>query len=298
MKQRTSAIASLTDEEAEVCAILLDLRNRISESETRHGFGLQWGAKRRRSGAGLNPPPTRRLCTSTAPHGKSQGETKTRPRPEFKTESTSPTTPLSFSPSETDDKTEQYSRNRTREEWLEIMEDLVQERELIRRNIETMTSYCKTLRAANLELKALKKELSSRPAIPHSGIRRSLNFVKEISIERQGRPQVPYVGHQQPCILAQTAKMDFCSSFPFGLGKVEHTPPRGFPDLNLNLEEALLNDPLPPSDHFRALADQRARAADARRRRLIKIREKNGLTAVKASRRSSPFCCASSTAHG
>lgn len=58
--------------------------------------------------------------------------------------------------------------------------------------------------------------------------------------------------------------------------------PLGIPDLNVAAEEAFGVDAPQPLDHFRALTESRAKAAEARRRRMIRIKEmKNSSATIK-----------------
>ncbi|PIM97915.1 hypothetical protein CDL12_29609 [Handroanthus impetiginosus] len=94
--------------------------------------------------------------------------------------------------------------------------------------------------------------------------------------------RIDMVHHQQPSIADPTAQ-----NFPYpygpiaaqffpsinGLGSVNQVGPLGF-DLNIPAEEAFGEEPSQPLDLNMALADQRARCAEARRKRrgILKIK--------------------------
>ncbi|XP_052202755.1 uncharacterized protein LOC127808309 isoform X2 [Diospyros lotus] len=295
MKQSTSTFSpasstSFVDEELEVCHILLSLPNLIRQFD-RSPF--TWGATRRRSAVDSKssaswPPPLPRPC-----HGETETETETEARPQAKVEAMSPATPLSFSPSESDEKSKpplkKISKKRTREEWLEIIDGLTQRRELLRGELNTVTSYHKRLMAENLELKAKKQELSHLETIRgFSSVGMELRSQPELQsglvVSRDHQPQIHMILHQRRFPLDRTASGSQaseifrypCSQIPgflacsSGLGMVNRVGPQGIPDLNVAAEETCMMDASQPLDHGRAFADKRARAAQARRRRMIK----------------------------
>lgn len=113
----------LTLDEAEVLEILVRLPRLIFESEAPKPFPFTWGTKRRRSAIDVAPSPSRlrfrlRLPPFTTPSplhpatdgasgggGGGGGPTSdTDSLPPVKAEASSPATPLSFSPSESDEK--------------------------------------------------------------------------------------------------------------------------------------------------------------------------------------------------
>ncbi|XP_057470068.1 uncharacterized protein LOC130759030 isoform X2 [Actinidia eriantha] len=238
MKQSTSStncsLSTLfTDDEIEVSEILPNLPNLIFESEPRYRFSVKWGDKRRRSGIGLSPSPS-----------------LLQRRPKVKAQASSPATPLSFSPSESDEKSKhshkKVPKKRTREEWLEIIDGLIQSRELLRG-----IRFCiKTT---------------------HSEIKSSHYIIPSTLAQNQDHPQTQSMIHQQPLFFGQTVYGSHTSEnlqYPYGhLGKVNHMGPLLIPDLNIAAEETFGVDNPQPLDQ------SRVKAAEARRRRIVKMRE-------------------------
>ncbi|KAA8528752.1 hypothetical protein F0562_036107 [Nyssa sinensis] len=283
------------EDDIEVADILLNLPYLISESESRRRFQITWGSKGRRSALYGNQSPLLRLPLrpSSSPFLQRtcqvEIETDTERIPKVKVESTSPATPLSFSPSESDDKPKhshnKSSKKRTREELLKTIDELTRRRELLSGEVGTVRSYCDKLKAFNLVLKAKKQELSSyhkKERKSHSEIIKSSN----LGIENQEDCQFPFMLHHQPFIVDQTVDgSQVCGKFqyPYGqmsillsssLGEVSHMAPLVIPDLNAPAEETFAMYSSRPFDQDRALAEKKAKAAAARMRRRIKIKEK------------------------
>ncbi|PSR99586.1 Peptide chain release factor 1 like [Actinidia chinensis var. chinensis] len=246
-----------TDDEIEVSEILPNLPNLIFESEPRYRFSVKWGDKRRRSGIGLSPSPS-----------------LLQRRPKVKAEASSPATPLSFSPSESDEKSKhshkKVTKKRTREEWLEIIDGLIQSRELLRGEIETVKSYFKKLKAINLDLKAKQQEIRFCIKTTHSEIKSSHCIIPS-TLAQKDHPQTQSMVHQQPLFFGQTVYGSHTSEnlqYPYGhLGKVNHMGALLIPDLNIAAEETFGVDNPQPLDQ------SRVKAAEARRRRFVKMRE-------------------------
>ncbi|PQQ21564.1 uncharacterized protein Pyn_14921 [Prunus yedoensis var. nudiflora] len=81
----------------------------------------------------------------------------------IKAESSSPDTPLSFEPSESDNKPQQLRRRvlgkRKREEWSKIIDDLTEEKESLQLELQKVERHYVDLNDFNLELKARKEKL-------------------------------------------------------------------------------------------------------------------------------------------
>ncbi|KAL7261765.1 hypothetical protein ACSBR1_000221 [Camellia fascicularis] len=304
MKQSTSSSlwSLFGEDEKEVAEILLNLPNLIFKSESRLRFASGWGVKRRRSAIDSNPPPLPRLRPSS-PHLHRETDTERRPK-KIKTEASSPSTPLSFSPSESDDKSnhsrKKLSKKRKKEEWLEITERLIQRRELLRGEIETVKSYYNKLKTLNLELKAKKQKLrfnkSSKIGMESQRIIQStLVENAQIHCVVHHHHHHHHQQHQQQSYGSHTSE-NF--QYPFGhvsplmssgsrLGNVNHMGPLGIPDLNVvaSVEETFGTDSSQPLDHNRAVTDDRAKAAEARKRRMVRIKEmKSSVAAIKPPR--------------
>lgn len=104
-RMKQSKISCFTEEEIGVAGILLDLGNSVVGSESRHY--LLWGSKRRRSTRDAPAPAP--VSESPSINGT---EIEIEPRVIVEVPSTSPTTPLSFSPSESDEKSKHSSKKK------------------------------------------------------------------------------------------------------------------------------------------------------------------------------------------
>ncbi|KAG5543016.1 hypothetical protein RHGRI_015938 [Rhododendron griersonianum] len=295
MEQSTSSsfLSTLfTGYEIEIADVLLHLPNLIYEPKSPYRFSVNWMSKRRRSAINSSP--------YQSPSVQVKRETD-EGRPRIKAEASSPATPLSFSPSESDGKSKdsikKVSNKREREEWIGIIDGLVQQRELLRGEIETVKSYFNKLQAVNWELKAKKKELQFYLGNPH--LEKSLNLGMKLNqpimqspmIQNQDHPQIHSMIHRQPFILDWTAyksSSDTSRNLQYRHGqmpqlKVKSVGPLGIPDLNVAAAEETFGVDAPqPLDRFRALTESRAKAAEARRRRMIRIKEmKNSLATIK-----------------
>lgn len=117
MKQSTSGGTYVlhtlfTEKELEVGDILLDLEDLFLESEIRTKFSFKWGARKRRSAINSTPSPPR-LRSSPCLQKPKQEEREIDSRiPKLKTEVTSPSTPLAFSPSESEEKSKKTSKKK------------------------------------------------------------------------------------------------------------------------------------------------------------------------------------------
>ncbi|XP_061373301.1 uncharacterized protein LOC133315652 [Gastrolobium bilobum] len=182
MKQNTYS-SMLTPREIEVLEILAELPTLILKSESSRGFPFTWGRKRRRSAIRVAPSPS-------SP-------------PPLKAEASSPATPLSFSPSESEDKHTLFRRNvslkRKREHYLKITEELTKDNNLLHGEIKNVKRYLEKLKDYNLKLKAREKELRLGPNQNQNQNQNQNGLLHE-------KPQVQFCGTAQhlPLIMNQT----------------------------------------------------------------------------------------------
>ncbi|XP_031125325.1 uncharacterized protein LOC116027731 [Ipomoea triloba] len=268
------------DEEIEVANILLDLRKLIRQSDFRvklRGLSLSWGCKRRRSkinrSAAVSPPPTTAAVKSRSPSPPPPPK-DSRSEPEipaglrFKTEVLSPATPLSFSPSESDEKpvisSRKHSKKRTREEWMKNVDELTQCKEVLIGQLENVRAYYNNQLAYNLKLKAMRQEIlstSQKVEEPSGPDTRA----------GQGYPQ-----YESPIIidqLGQRYQYQGLVSAQNGMGYL--LGPIGIPDLNVSVEETLVMGSSQPFDVQRMEGgDKKTRYAEARRYRMVRNKSK------------------------
>ncbi|BAT77685.1 hypothetical protein LR48_Vigan09g032100 [Vigna angularis] len=249
MKQRTgSSVSSYSTKENEVAEILVKLRSLILELECGHGILPQsWGRKKKRSAISVNP--------------KAE-------------EASSPATPLSFSPSESDENpTSLFRRNvslkRKREHCLKIIQDLSKDNDLLSGEIKNVNCYFDKLKDYNLKLKAKKQELTHGP---RQGV--------VVHKQPQQQPQFPGVAHHPPLISNQSACGVATTSSGVPSSSSNDVGPIGIPDLNLPLEESMTMEFCEPLDMSVNVANRnlsRAMAAQARQNRLHIYRFKNSI---------------------
>ncbi|XP_011074686.1 uncharacterized protein LOC105159346 [Sesamum indicum] len=306
--KESSLLASATEDEIIVSQILLDLRNLISLSESLSNFN--WGCRRRRScldaapslppTPSLLPPPVQRTDNGIEAHIKAEEVSlEEKPDATAATRTTaSPDTPLSFSPSESDEKSKhsskKTSKKRSKQEYIDMIEGLTQRKDLLRGEIENVKKYYNKLKAYNSELKAIKKEVLNT-SCPRKEEEKQMETGGGMNpgVELTQHYRVDMVPHQQPYIqdpmgqnfhqypLFGPIATQFYSSNS-GFGSVNHVGPLGI-DLNIPAEEALGVDPSQPLDAGRVIADKRARFAEARRKRrgIIKIKNMRSACGIK-----------------
>ncbi|KAL0323193.1 UNVERIFIED_CONTAM: hypothetical protein Sangu_1938600 [Sesamum angustifolium] len=301
--KESSLLASATEDEIIVSQILLDLRNLTSLSESLSNFN--WGCRRRRScldAAPSLPPPTPSwlpppLQRTDEAHIKAE-EVSLEEKPDAARTTASPDTPLSFSPSESDEKSKhsskKTSKKRSKQEYIDMIEGLTQRKDLLRGEIENVKKYYNKLKAYNSELKAIKQEvLNASCPRKEEEERMETGGGINLGVELSQHYRVDMVRHQQPFIQDPMAQnfhqyplfgpisTQFYSSNS-GLGTVNHVGPLGI-DLNIPAEEALGMDPSQPLDTGRVIADKRARFAEARRKRrgIIKIKNMRSACGIK-----------------
>ncbi|KAK6939343.1 hypothetical protein RJ641_028874 [Dillenia turbinata] len=294
------------DDELSVAGILENLPRLIVGSDSAHRFPFAWGSKRRRSTLDSNPAlpslvkyanHTREQVIDREEEEEEEGE-RGRERPINKVEASSPSTPLSFSPSESDDKLsnswKKIFKKRKKEEWLKMIDDLTKRRELLKGEVENVRKFYDILKAENLLLKARREELNlcAKKETPYLETNKSLNLatqfnpqplVKPLSLtsavpeiptpqkqkrqrqrRRQQQPQVSLFFHQQPLIINRTAftpSSEMSNGFQYPFGRIPQQ--RSLPDLNVSAEENLGIEVAQSFDANRA-----AITAQARKRRL------------------------------
>lgn len=170
------------DDEIEVAEILSSFPRLIAMSKYSSWLSYTWGGKRRRSAeANLGPrpavqsPPTSAspspppilsgsvgpAITTTTPIAASEPE---RPIIVKVEPATSPATPLSFFPSESDERSKRSNRKvytkKRREDLLKIKSQLAKSNELLTGEIQMVTRHHDQLKASNSWWKARKQELT------------------------------------------------------------------------------------------------------------------------------------------
>ncbi|PON70723.1 hypothetical protein PanWU01x14_077490 [Parasponia andersonii] len=292
-----------SENEIEVAGILLQLPELILGHHLNLGRLPFWRSKRRRSALNDNDD------TQNDNHQSSPApplpKAEEQPLTVTKVEASSPATPLSFSPSESDEKPKPLKRKvhlkRKREEWLEIINELTERRELLKREKETVSRYFDKLKAFNSELKARKDELitGNKRQTPNLENGQNLNLVTELD---QLQPKVSssslptdssQVLHQPPLVTNQTVQVPKTSQNIHHSGTQmvsssgfanNNASPIGLPDLNLSVsaEESYVAEAYQPLDLAMANKNlSRIMATEARRRRLQIYRVKNSIAANK-----------------
>uniref|UniRef100_F6GZU3 Uncharacterized protein n=1 Tax=Vitis vinifera TaxID=29760 RepID=F6GZU3_VITVI len=132
-----SLVSLFDDDELEVSKILFDIPRIIFQSENRNRLLVAWGVRKRRSA--IDPdlyPPS--VPSSSSPHlpRTCVGPTCDDDDPPAKVEPSSPATPLSFSPSESDGKSKRskksVSSKKKKENLFKMVEDLTHQKESLK----------------------------------------------------------------------------------------------------------------------------------------------------------------------
>ncbi|KAL6316502.1 hypothetical protein AAG906_018205 [Vitis piasezkii] len=132
-----SLVSLFDDDELEVSKILFEIPRIIFQSENRNRLLVAWGVRKRRSA--IDPdlyPPS--VPSSSSPHlpGSCVGPTCDDDDPPAKVEPSSPATPLSFSPSESDGKSKRskksVSSKKKKEILLKMIKDLTHQKEFLK----------------------------------------------------------------------------------------------------------------------------------------------------------------------
>ncbi|KAK3231802.1 hypothetical protein Dsin_003683 [Dipteronia sinensis] len=177
----------MDDSETDVASILLELPQLIYKSEFLGcRFSFKWGAKRRRSSPSSSSSSSVKVDTTTQtktttnlPAVRFPSLSSPPPVPESspapvgpslaceteKSKALSPSTPLLFSPSESDDKSKHAKRKvslkRKREECLQMIDKLTESKQSFLEEIKNVKRHCDQLKALNLKLKARKQMITT-----------------------------------------------------------------------------------------------------------------------------------------
>ncbi|GLT76296.1 hypothetical protein SLA2020_479660 [Shorea laevis] len=294
-----------TADEIEVAEILAEMSHIILESESsgpRCPFSFSWGVKKKRSVPGKDDAPTPSLppANSSQPPPPPQPAAAAKAASPFlpgaalvvpptkKAEASSPATPLSFWPSESEEKPKPHKKKvslkRSREEQLQLIDVLTRRKELLQREVENVRIYYNKIKAYNLALKARKQELI-RPGVKKEASHVETKYAQPSADDH--RQQLSLLFHQQPFIInrtaqtAQTSEASDNSQFRHGhtclLGGVrDKVGPARIPDLNVSPEEEafglVCSEPVDLN---------RARAAQARLKRKQICKMKNSTSSCK-----------------
>ncbi|KAE9603530.1 hypothetical protein Lal_00002430 [Lupinus albus] len=201
--------ATLTPLENEVVEILTHFCTiGLSNLESGFQFPFTWGRKRLRSA----------ICDSSS---------SLSPSPPLKAEASSPATPFSFSPSESEDKRTLLRKNvslkRKKDHYLKAIEGFTRDNGLLHGEVENVKCHLNMLRDFNLKLKARKEKLCllSKP--------QELQILNQTAMPSQTSDIEGVVNVQFQ--IQQELRMP--SSFN-GLGNnSDNVGPIGIPDLNL-----------------------------------------------------------------
>ncbi|XP_044475173.1 uncharacterized protein LOC123203068 [Mangifera indica] len=181
--QHLNVAMFMNETEFEVAEIFLQLPQLIFESESL--YRLSWGRKRRGSSKTDHP--------SFPPLGSNS-------IPEIETpKALSPATPLSFPPSESDDKFKQSKRKvslkRKKEELLEELKDLAERKEFFKEEIKNLQGYYDEQKLLNLSLKAKKQMLILGLPNEDSASQTNLNHAAMLNIPDEQQQPSSYLVH-------------------------------------------------------------------------------------------------------
>ncbi|GAA0159025.1 hypothetical protein LIER_38775 [Lithospermum erythrorhizon] len=265
--------------ELEVCDILVDLKNIFCQSIHNYcSIFPNWGIKKKRSIILCGP-----VASSSSPlqyHHFDvptiEAEFQNKNKVEDKVEASSPATPLSFSPGESDEKPKHSSKKRGREEWMGIIQELTQSGEILKREVERVRNYFNQLQAHNTELKAWKQEilLKKEEEIKNLSSRNNgiINYGQHFGITT----------HQQQYFLVNQYHHQYGQLFPSSTTALPPSSslrqpigPRGIPDLNLSAEEAFGLDTLQPLDHCSVKITREDPKEKRLIRRIIRTKKRN-----------------------
>ncbi|XP_065847017.1 uncharacterized protein [Euphorbia lathyris] len=271
MKQsRTTTITTTTDaslrlnydmdeDEIEVASILLELPSLIASRNRLPLSWPAWGTKRKRSAEEFSL--LRRVRSSNSPQSSCQeiialDVPVVQPeKPAAKVKASSPATPLSFSPSESDGKPKRLKRKlsvkKKKEELLEITKECTITNESLRKEVEQSREYLMRLQSQNFNLKARKQELAQ-------GSKKEKDNDAQVAVE----------------VRSNKLEGEVMNEKVVGAS--------GIPDLNVSLPVWM--------EFFQPLDDNKsftkAMAAQARHRRMLICRDKNiTITKLRNSRK-------------
>ncbi|GER26607.1 zinc finger FYVE domain-containing protein 26 [Striga asiatica] len=289
--EKSHSLDSFTEDEILVAQILIDLPDIIRDSNSRSIF--KWGGRRRRSRLDGGARPSRAQPSPSFQRIEARkSKSKAAAVEEVEEEdgaTTSPVTPLSFAPSESDEKKSRHGfrkncTQRSKEEYLDLIEELTQRRDLLRGEIENVTKYYNRLKSYNSELKIMKKEISNsclrkkelemgKPLEMNNFLHHRPEMGKTLEMNNFYHHQNSVAPYHQLLVPRGPVTAQFYRSRD-GLGTVSDVGPLGIPDLNICAGEDFGFDPSGPLTDIAAQANTRARFAEARRLRkgIIKIK--------------------------
>ncbi|MFQ6669952.1 hypothetical protein Gotur_035007 [Gossypium turneri] len=225
MKQSFDSVFAMED--IEVANIMLELPRLMLRPPR---FSCTWGCRRKRS-----------VCTSSPPPSKQPLPSSTVVGPIEKVLSSSPDTPLSFCPSEADEKplppkkkvsSVNSLKRQKKEQFLEMVEDFTHRNELLKKDIEIKRQLLDRQIAENLELKSKKLKLNQSLLTPET--HKSLNLgiqSTQMSVGQHHQQQgIPSRVHHQPLMMDQMVQM--ISLLPSS---------NSIPDLNVSAEEVFID---------------------------------------------------------
>ncbi|XP_011045085.1 PREDICTED: uncharacterized protein LOC105140094 [Populus euphratica] len=314
-------------DEIEVAEILLDFPRLIAVSKYGSLLPFSWGGTRRRSAeANLGPrcavhsPPTSASPSQTPILSVPVGPATPPPPPPaaaaavatepegpitVKAEpATSPATPLSFSPSESDERPKRLKRKvytkKRREDLLKITSQIIDSNELLRAEIQKVTRYYEHLKARNSLLKARKQELNmgvikreDQLNLPRmNSVQSTVKCPPVVDDQNQFPRPMPGIRVQQPPPPprpymadrnANNQEMGCNHPNPYGqrvsllrsISASDGMGPRDIPDLNLTVGEPVWMDSKQLFVNDRSAAVKRAIAAQARQRRRLICKDKS-----------------------
>lgn len=286
-----------TDDEIEVAGILTELSHQIMQRNVDSVARFAWGSKKKRSAANQKNQPSPASAVVPPPPEPSSSPESER-CPSKADAASSPATPLSFSPSESDEKRKpppaKRKLHKKKEDWNEVLKELTDRREQLKKEVETVSRYYDKLKAFNLELKARKEELINtglKKETPNSRIGQSLHQVTELASSSSQEV------HHAPITTDQTVRamgmrkeipssLSSSSGFSGSNNSKNNGSPLGLPDLNVSPEESSLGvECFQPLDLAMANKNlSRVMASEARRRRIQIYRGKTSSIAANKQR--------------
>ncbi|KAJ7966868.1 Dihydroxy-acid dehydratase 1 [Quillaja saponaria] len=309
-------------DEIDVAGILLELPSLILESESRRPFSFTWGLKRKRSAIDESPalPPIRPSSSPIPPSSSTVRQNQnhavvgltcsTEGPIKVKTDVHSPATPLSFSPSESEEKLNPSERKinlkRKTEDLLRTIQELTEHRSSLLGEIENVKRYYDDLKAYNSRLKAKEQQViigSLQRENPHmqNGWGLGHGSVNSPIFDNRGfyhHHQFPSSVNHTPLIFNQTSEQSqIIQTCPYpyshlttpivtssGLVNMNsNTAPLGVPDLNVCPDDSVtLDSSSQPLDVSIANMNRRSvMAAEARQKRIQICRGKHSVAPSK-----------------
>ncbi|XP_062098274.1 uncharacterized protein LOC133804132 [Humulus lupulus] len=257
--------------------ILLHKGRMLYEIEDR--LRLKWGSKRRRSvlndkdsSPSAIPVGSQTLKLVTCDVGPSSTEPAVKePRITAKYENSSPASPLSFPPSESEEKPNFLKRKRpgrNKEQLSKLINEFTEGKELLTKEHRTVTTYYDNLKALNSDLKAKIEEINAGSKIrtPKLGIGESSNAAME-SCQIQSCP---------------SQRLDHPPLITIDRRAQERGNNYQIPDLNVSVpeEECCWSEYHPPFDVSVADVKKVQMAAEARKKRLNICRVKSRVSSA------------------